>query len=105
MVVSIELNHSFNTTWYMFCMVTTPLASASCSILIYVRQLRNGSENKREAVTEAEKEYEPLYVAHTICTVFSWFTDQAIHYKCGDFTGIELLHFVSYVLFPYLHTY
>jgi hypothetical protein len=62
-------------------------------------------EKKKGAKTEADKAYEPSYVAQTIRTLFAWFLDNDIRYKCAEFTGSELQHCVSCLLFLYLHTH
>jgi hypothetical protein len=47
-------------------------------------------EKKKGSKTEADKAYETSYVAQTIHTLFSWFLDNDIRYKCAEFTGSEL---------------
>jgi hypothetical protein len=47
-------------------------------------------EKRKGAKTKADKAYEPSYVAQTIRTLFSWFLDNDIRYKCAEFTGSEL---------------
>jgi hypothetical protein len=61
-------------------------------------------EKKKGAKTEADKAYKPSYVAQTIRTLFSWFLDNDIRYKCVEFTGSELQHCVSCLFFLYLYT-
>jgi integrase len=58
-------------------------------------------EKKKGAKTESDKAYEPSYVAQTIRTLFYWFLDNDIWYKCAEFTGRELQHCV-YCLFSVL---
>jgi uncharacterized membrane protein YhdT len=72
------------------------------SICVLVKKLKH--EKEKGAVNEADKAYEPSYVAQTICTLFAWFLDNYIWYKCAEFTGIQLQHSVSCFLFPYLYT-
>jgi hypothetical protein len=47
-------------------------------------------EKNKGAKTKADKAYEPSYGAQTIRTLFFWFLDNDIRYKCAEFTGSEL---------------
>jgi hypothetical protein len=59
-------------------------------------------EKKKGANIKADKAYNPLYVAQTIRTLFSWFLDKDIQYKCAEFTGSELQHCVSCLYCTYI---
>jgi hypothetical protein len=80
---------------HIMCGDLTPDKSSLLNISICALNKKWKYKKKKGAKNEADKAYEPSYVAQTIRTLFAWFLDNDIWYKCALFTESGLQHFVS----------